>query len=109
MNEVKAVFGQKVFDWNRTFDQDSRQDRSDLPPGSCCWIVNQDNEIACLTFVCPCGCGKTHAINVKKGEKVDQAWKWNGDCNEPSLEPSIRCLTPCGWHGHLIDGVFKQC
>lgn len=39
-----------------------------------------------LTFWCP-GCGERHVIRVVGAE----AWKWNGDDENPTIDPSVKC------------------
>lgn len=109
MQQATATFGRDVLDWDGPFDDQGRQDRLDLPPGACQWSEDQSGETAGLHFVCPCGCGKTHAVTVNKGKKVEHAWEWNGDLEKPTLTPSIQCLSACRWHGYLTNGVFRPC
>lgn len=62
-----------------------------------------------ISFVCPCGCGHYIRLQVGKGEKpagVHPTWKWNGDEEKPTLEPSIDNRD--NWHGWLQEGVWKQ-
>ncbi len=80
-----------------------------LKPGTAEWYANAyGNEHAGLVYVCPCGCGNVSAISVKLGEKVDGAWRWDGNVEKPTLLPSIR-KTSCAWHGYLTEGVFVPC
>lgn len=71
-----------------------------------------------LLFVCLCGCGHTAGIVVSG----PNAWGWNGDRDKPTCTPSILVkgddpdkeyvadYVPCkGWHGHLVQGIFKTC
>lgn len=53
-----------------------------------------------LTFPCPRQPGHECAAGP-------QAWKWNGDVERPSLQPSIRCVGGWGWHGYITDGVLE--
>lgn len=41
-----------------------------------------------LHFHCP-GCQYEHLIPVKTGEKVPEAWQWNGDHAKPTIQPSL--------------------
>lgn len=73
-----------------------------------------------LDFACPRGHGRCGAIIIGNGHKPDggKTWKWNGDADRPSLEPSINCrshdpetgekFAGCGWHGHLTNGEFTD-
>ncbi len=66
-----------------------------------------------LLFACP-GCGRMGSIRAKH-PKDQNGPSWDitaGKLTEPeglSLSPSIHCLGCCGWHGHLIAGLFKSC
>jgi len=106
---VPITFVPSVIDWDGHFDEQGRQDRLDLAPGSANWVNDQSDKVGALLFVCPCGCGKTHAINVSIGPKQEHSWAWNGDTLKPSLTPSIQCLSKCRWHGYLTDGAFVPC
>jgi hypothetical protein len=59
--------------------------------------------------ICPCGC-KQHMnlpVYLEGQEKPAQsAWIWNGDVEKPTLNPSIRDLAHCRFHGFLRDGVW---
>lgn len=41
-----------------------------------------------LWFFCP-GCDLAHRVEVS-GER---AWRWNGDVDAPTLDPSVLCIT----------------
>jgi hypothetical protein len=81
--------------------------RPDLAPGTAEWCNGQDGAVAALLFICPCGCARLGAltVNPKPGAK---GWAWDGNREKPSLLPSIQKTSPCGWHGYLIDGVFRS-
>jgi hypothetical protein len=66
-----------------------------------------------LMFACP-GCGRCGSIPVghpKPGESP--SWDVTGgslaDVTTLTLSPSIHCISCCGWHGHLRNGVFVSC
>lgn len=59
-----------------------------------------------LRFVCPCGCGDLAGIVFQQGEA--RGWTWNGKKEGITCTPSI-IIKPCGWHGYLTDGVFRDC
>jgi len=64
-----------------------------------------------LLFLCPCGCGEFAGIgfDVPAAEGLNgPKWKWDGNDNAPTITPSIRRLGGCGWHGHLINGEFRE-
>lgn len=72
-----------------------------------------------ILFVCPNG----HRCSVLLGpEFVDKPnpdghciWKWDGNMEKPTVQPSINCISEkdgkptggCGWHGFITDGVIK--
>jgi hypothetical protein len=101
--QAKAVMGFDDAVWH-----ENRQYRRDLPPGAAHWIGSLTNDHAVLDFTCPCGCGVVHAVSVCRGTKTERSWLWDGDIENPTLTPSIQCLSPCGWHGYLTAGEFKQ-
>lgn len=69
-----------------------------------------------IMFVCP----KGQRCSVLLGPRfVDRPnpdglciWKWNADIHNPTIEPSINCLSEkdgkptggCGWHGFIKNG-----
>jgi hypothetical protein len=55
-----------------------------------------------LCFTCPCGCDDTRQIDFPR-------WSWDGNKAEPTIEPSIRCLSGCMWHGYLTHGIWTPC
>lgn len=59
-----------------------------------------------IIFQCPCHCGQLRTVPVKVGEKEARSWKWNGDEDKPTLEPSILIQGECGWHGFLTNGEW---
>lgn len=62
-----------------------------------------------LLYVCPCGCGDVNSLPIATGEKQSRYWKWNGNRECPTLEPSIRRLDGCKFHGFLVEGVWMFC
>lgn len=92
---------------NLSFDSESRMFIPGLPPAQAAWIKN-NGTIMVLRFTCPCGCGYIGStpVNELYGER---RWKWNGDTEKPTLEPSIQMLSACRWHGYLRNGVFEKC
>lgn len=55
---------------------------------------------------CPCGCGSMFALPVNKGDGAHPSWTWDKNLEKPTLSPSIRDLSGCKFHGHLISGVW---
>lgn len=84
-----------------------------------------DNPKPCtLLFICPCGCGKLGALDLKGPYAYEPAsadgraqWDWDGSRERPTLTPSIldHNLNSKGerigehWHGYLTAGVWKKC
>ncbi len=82
-------------------------------------VQNYPEATAHILFVCPQG----HRCSALLGPKhVDRPnpdglciWKWNGDIENPTIEPSINCIAEkdgkptggCGWHGFITGGVIK--
>ena len=64
-----------------------------------------------LTFcyVCPCGCDNWRCLPITTGQKVEHAWLWNGDRTLPTLQPSIRHLGQCKFHGFITAGAWTFC
>lgn len=63
-----------------------------------------------ITWCCPCGCGDMRQIAVQPGAAPgNRVWGWNGDQVRPTLQPSIRYMTGCRWHGFLTSGMWTPC
>lgn len=62
-----------------------------------------------LLFICPCGCKQLISIPVAE-EKEDNKWKIiiGDDFNKISIEPSIKRLDGCKFHGHLTNGHWRS-
>lgn len=66
-----------------------------------------------IDFICPrgqvCGVGIRRG-QFEGGEGKLKRWGFNGDCDHPTLTPSIECSGPvgCGWHGHIKDGEMTN-
>lgn len=56
-----------------------------------------------LEYRCP-ACG-SHAVPVRKGEKIPQHWEWNGDVDSPTLNPSVRHFH----NGYPEEGIKPFC
>jgi hypothetical protein len=60
--------------------------------------------------ICPCGCGGHMNLPIyREGtpKPAPNAWKWDGDRESPTLDPSIRDLSGCRYHGHLRAGWWS--
>jgi len=58
---------------------------------------------------CPCGCTRRMAIPLRAWDEPPTAqtsWQWDGNRQCPTLNPSIRRMTPCGFHGYLKTGKW---
>jgi hypothetical protein len=72
---------------------------------------------AYLHFMCPCGCDvhsghcSTIPLALTQDEKQKHGWHcwlWDGDTERPTLQPSLRQVTPCGWHCRLTQGAWTN-
>lgn len=79
--------------------------RRDLKPGSASWSEGYK----AINFTCPCGCGVVHCIPVEEGIKKTGAWLWDGNVQNPTLDPSMRRNRGCQWHGYLTKGMLETC
>jgi hypothetical protein len=63
-----------------------------------------------LFYTCPCGCGAEGYLGFRGQTQPERpSWEWNGNREHPTLQPSIRKLSGCKWHGFLEGGVWKPC
>lgn len=62
-----------------------------------------------IIYICPCGCGHLISLPIAIGEKLDHYWQWDGNREQPTLQPSIRRLDGCRFHGYLTAGVWTFC
>jgi hypothetical protein len=62
-----------------------------------------------LILACP-GCGWVSGMRVGNPKPVKSpSWLMTGDIPLLTLSPSINCISCCGWHGYLKNGVFESC
>ena len=59
----------------------------------------------------PCGCN-TQYISVDSPNSFGAQWKWNGDCENPTFEPSINSSWEfkghlCRCHVFITNGVVE--
>lgn len=99
-------------------------------PGDFCFSRNDESEnpITYIQFLCPCGkivppdapgydmsCYGSLPLYLSGEQKPTSppyemaAWEWNGDRQVPTLQPSIRKMQGCKWHGYLTAGVWTPC
>lgn len=74
-------------------------------PGAFC-INESGTRILCE---CPCGCGAHMNLPLYRTESAKPepvAWIWDGNRETPTLQPSIRDMMGCRFHGHLTKGVW---
>lgn len=93
----------------------------DGPPGSFRWSQDSEHGYRTLWFKLPNGAHGMIAIaplplGVQKADKEGvlrpAVWSWDGNVEEPTLQPSIRHGQPGQswyWHGFLTRGFFKGC
>lgn len=81
----------------------------DGPPGAFCFPADPgdlDGAPRRLWSICPCGCGTFMDLPVRVGAKQAGAWLWDGDAERPTVDPSIRDLAGCRFHGWLRGGTW---
>ncbi len=69
-----------------------------------------DDGVGRLAYRCPKTGNPCGEIIVGRGQMPNMGcptWKWDGNLDAPTLEPSINCRD-C-WHGYLRAGVFEEC
>ena len=59
-----------------------------------------------ITFICPCGCGQCCRLPLHTKTVPGPGWEWDGSREAPTLQPSIRDLSHCYFHGHLRGGQW---
>jgi hypothetical protein len=75
-------------------------------PGTFCFEADEKG----LFYECPCGCGSQGFLGFRGRTKPSRpSWIWNGNREQPTLTPSIRRLSGCKWHGHLVHGAWTPC
>jgi len=65
-----------------------------------------------ISCTCPCGCGSLMNLPIYlegEAKPAKSAWRWNGSEDKPTLDPSIRDLSGCRFHGYLKDSVWTFC
>ncbi len=72
---------------------------------------HKEQDFISIIFMCPCGCEMIRSIRVREPikEHGPGIWGWNGDCEKPTVKPSIQIVGECNWHGWLTDGQFQRC
>lgn len=89
-------------DHDRIFDDD-------VPDGAFCFKSDEPSRVY---LVCPCGCKALMHLGIRRaGEPRSSTpqWEWDGNLKAPSLDPSIRDLGGCRFHGYLKRGVWTFC
>lgn len=75
------------------------------------WDFFQSGSGTYLYFNCPCGCKYPSAVRLhRQGEPAPAGvfWEWDGSLQAPTLSPSLRRHTPCGFHGYLHGGRWSS-
>lgn len=93
MNPVPATYVDKIHLWDSE------------TPGEYTFVANE----SVLLFICPCGCGSFTRLPVAPPPKRDGAWMWDGNVEKPTIQPSIRQLSGCKFHGFLTEGIWTFC
>jgi hypothetical protein len=66
--------------------------------------------VAWMEFRCPrsgCYCGQIRAGYPAKPAD-SPSWQLDGNMEKPTLQPSINCISGCGWNGWLKAGAFED-
>jgi hypothetical protein len=62
---------------------------------------------------CPCGCGNFMVLPIRRAgvphAEGRAEWEWDGNADKPTLQPSIRDMAMCRFHGFLTGGVWTFC
>lgn len=101
MNHSLPVIAMRVCTADALFDQGA-------VPGS--FFIDDAKNIH---FNCPCGCCQYSALPLYHEAETKPvgvtAWKWDGNLEVPTLDPSIRQMQGCKFHGFLKQGVWTFC
>lgn len=69
--------------------------------------------ITVVTWNCYKGEGRVCSVPVSLepcDPETNRAWQWDGNEENPTLEPSIRCMEEgCGFHGYIKGGFIEHC
>lgn len=69
--------------------------------------------IARIAYACPKTGEPCGMIRIGYPDKpaTSPSWRWDGNVEAPTLDPSINCNggAGCGWHGYLVAGEFRGC
>lgn len=69
-----------------------------------------NGEAAGIIYKCPCGCDTVSSIPFRADvDRPGPTWNWNGDREKPDVNPSIKKLNGCKWHGFLRNGIWETC
>ena len=77
--------------------------------GEFCYFSNYEetDDHAGIVYCCPCGCGALGALSFDTHKSDHPRWHWDGNCESPTLTPSIQRTAGCRWHGYLTKGEFR--
>ena len=108
MNPVPITFDERVMqtDGAGKMVADGKPISEVLAPGAAWWSHKADGTPQVLHFVCPCGCGTEGGCPVYAGSG---GWTYIGLKEMPTLQPSVRMISKCGWHGFLTNGIWTPC
>lgn len=71
-----------------------------------------------IGFICPCGCGQFIRFSLcgcpnpqvhAHHPQYRHGWHFDGNFERPTIDPSIRRMDGCKYHGHLTDGQWTFC
>lgn len=87
-------------------------DDTEGKPGAFFFLDSSSGQVdPALGFMCPCGCGSEACVTIGRGHKPEgnHTWLWDGNREQPTLDPSIKRVGGCKWHGYLKAGVWEPC
>ncbi len=64
-----------------------------------------------ITYNCPCGCARPTSLPLYPTSMFGtggHGWNWDGNLEAPTINPSIRHLDGCLFHGHLHAGRWSS-
>lgn len=64
-----------------------------------------DGTLRGMTIVCPCGCGSPSYLPFLGPGPL---WRFDGNREKPTVNPSVQFRTDCKWHGWLHAGEWIE-
>lgn len=73
----------------------------DVPAGA--FFIPDDEKH--FYMLCPCGCSQLSVLPIDGS----RGWRWDGNRDKPTINPSIRQMSGCKYHGFIQAGVWTFC